>query len=219
MENKEELVILPRTVVTWLSQLQDHFGELESRKQLENYQEIYEKYSSYLRLYTKDDSKILKIYEIADKIMEDHLKLTGLAKRVSCKRGCHECCRMYVAVSPSEVMFILKVIKNRPLDWEAVLKQARLPEDGYWSSKVGDVNRCVFLDKKGSCSIYKVRPLSCRVHLVVGDKKFCDMKEENIVQKVFCPEAEAFLHAYADDDGGVKLSLPQALLKFRGVDT
>jgi Fe-S-cluster containining protein len=64
-----------------------------------------------------------------------------------CKLGCHECCKPNLTVNPLEAEVLRRHLKNHPKEHESF----------------GE-NRCVFLDKQGSCSVYEARPLVCRSH-------------------------------------------------------
>lgn len=111
-----------------------------------------------------------------------------------CKKGCIECCSQYFCVSESEFILIFDyIIKNWEMNkvediidkckeqwwvikkdypgFAEILKENITGKDKHDFLKTIMFNPsklpfpCVFLDKKdNSCSIYKVRPLICRVH-------------------------------------------------------
>jgi uncharacterized protein len=82
-----------------------------------------------------------------------------ISKYAPCRKGCADCCRMRILVSPVEVKYIESKtgIKPNPLTAKSV------PEE----------TPCPFLEND-ACSIYQYRPYVCRQHLALhGDPKWC----------------------------------------------
>lgn len=142
----------------------------------------------------------------------------SIRKRITCRPGCHECCRMYVMTLPSEGVLIKKYIEEQGLtpNWERASLQQGLDEDGYYTDNLKENNRCMFLDDSNRCMIYSVRPSSCRLHYVVSPKSLCSMSQPEKVQKTFTVDAEAFHIAWSNlERGRENKSLPETMLSLR----
>lgn len=87
---------------------------------------------------------------------------------LDCKRGCNHCCHWTVSVSDAEAALIRKTLKKHPQKkrLEQRLKQTAEKIKGMDPAQRGQAKiPCAFLDDKdGACSIYEVRPLSCRAY-------------------------------------------------------
>ena len=127
-------------------------------------------------------------------------RLQRLGHVPTCAAGCAACCRQLVLISPGEAQAIRDFIRSRQDLWEtleprverweqAVNSDSELsemlldldycegfpdPEEGarmellYWERRLD----CPFLVEE-RCSIYPVRPFSCREHLVISDPRLC----------------------------------------------
>ena len=117
-----------------------------------------------------------------------------------CKEGCSSCCYEPVIAEQGEIEVALEYAREHftPEEREGLLSRIREAalRLGTWGKvdeyerKVGeekeDVSHllrsyralrlpCPFLDfDSGACRVYPVRPYSCRVHLALGPKRFCD---------------------------------------------
>lgn len=118
-------------------------------------------------------------------------------KSISCRAGCGACCRQLVPVSLFEAEALTAWIGTLPppqrselerrfhlalsalrdagvlekvLDHESVLEQEQITQLGidYFHAGVA----CPFLENE-SCSIYPIRPLSCREYLVTSPAELC----------------------------------------------
>ena len=91
---------------------------------------------------------------------------------VSCRRGCHFCCRQNVTIWDAEAELIANYCKEKgiPISKAYLEQQLRY---GWREVAQEDCARCVFL-KDGECSIYPVRPLMCRKYHVVSPPELCD---------------------------------------------
>ena len=86
-----------------------------------------------------------------------------LAQITTCSRagkGCSHCCRIDVQITTLEAENIWLYTRR--------LAQPTGP------ITTGHKTPCPFLDKEGACSIYKQRPLICRIYHVAGDPVHCD---------------------------------------------
>ncbi len=110
--------------------------------------------------------RVIWMYRAADQL--------GLATKnvAPCKNGCAHCCYQPVLVTPSEAKIIEESGAAR-INWDTEL--GNRPNKEY----VGQP--CPFL-KDNKCSIYQVRPFSCRVHYSLDkDSMLCEVHPgENI---------------------------------------
>lgn len=95
-------------------------------------------------------------------------KVTG----VSCKRGCHLCCRINVTIWEAEAELIADFCRQHDIPISKDYLQEQL-KYGWREVAKTDVGWCIFL-KDGECSIYEVRPLACRKYHVVSAPELCD---------------------------------------------
>ncbi|SHI36064.1 hypothetical protein SAMN02745163_00088 [Clostridium cavendishii DSM 21758] len=118
-------------------------------------------------------------------------------KYASCQKGCGSCCKLYLECTPIEAELIRKYlistkskeelekisdiirekleILNPPLNsHELTVEEKNLKCLEYIEKK----EKCVFLNDSNACSIYEVRPLSCRKFIVFSDSKKCDSINE-----------------------------------------
>lgn len=124
--------------------------------------------------------RTLEIYRELDPIAE-RAAVQGDAK---CQKGCHSCCYMFVTTSLPEGAAIADHVLHRDDSWKPrladlmkrlfdevkYLESDEFSETSHFKSK----RPCVFLDqKKGTCTIYSVRPAVCRYHYVVSDPELC----------------------------------------------
>jgi Fe-S-cluster containining protein len=110
----------------------------------------------------------LKIRELADEASR------LVAPYVPCRKGCAHCCYMAVLTTGYEAKLIGRYTGRKPVNM------------GPWKPGGGDRMRerftgvpCTFLDvEKGECTIYPVRPIECRTHIVAEDSsKPCEFYE------------------------------------------
>ena len=100
-------------------------------------------------------------------------------KEIQCKAGCTACCYIDADISGDEATVIINYCKENgiEIDKEYLTKQAAVGRKSY-----SELSRCVFL-KDNLCSIYPVRPITCRKHWVKTDPALCDFSK-NIVHQV-----------------------------------
>ncbi len=92
---------------------------------------------------------------------------------VSCSKGCHFCCRQNVHVYKAEAAVIAEYCREHEITIPKAYIEQQL-KYGWRELAKTEVGWCVFL-KNGECSIYPVRPISCRNYFVVSHPKFCDV--------------------------------------------
>lgn len=89
-----------------------------------------------------------KIDDKSQEISERH------ADEISCRSGCHSCCLPGLSIFPVEADAIVEHLNQ--VGWQDVLANEEKAPHG--------ANRCSFLNNRGACSIYEVRPVICRTH-------------------------------------------------------
>jgi uncharacterized protein len=74
----------------------------------------------------------------------------------ACRAGCHGCCQPGLTIARIERDHIRAFLEERPNIVSDL--ETTLPEPQYQGT------RCFFLNQRGECAIYTVRPLICRSH-------------------------------------------------------
>lgn len=137
---------------------------------------------------TRGKEQLKNIYSIMDEGLEEY------HKQSSCKKGCNICCCDYLDCSAVEAELIREYIinkfkKDKINVFEEYIKtnidnspkseiinncksEAEISKivNSYFDKKI----KCIFLDINGECSIYPVRPISCRKHLVISNPQNCN---------------------------------------------
>lgn len=103
----------------------------------------------------------------AERAIAKVLKLVPPPRPIACGANCPWCCHIRLTASPPEVLLVLQYIRDTFSDGEiAALKQKVANIDGHTRGLDGGARArlrlpCPLL-KDGSCSVHRVRPLSCR---------------------------------------------------------
>ena len=100
--------------------------------------------------------------KILDKYAELIRKVDNFSQRlckkhagyISCKKGCFDCCGLKTVSSIEAYMILKKGLERLSIKKQGIIKQL---------SANAKRKYCVFLHK-GSCLVYKQRPLICRTH-------------------------------------------------------
>jgi Fe-S-cluster containining protein len=112
------------------------------------------------------------------KAAQHKIEKENMTKRIRCRSGnkCSHCCKQIVHTTADETELIYKYVKDKKvtLDEKRLSAQQAAETVGAWGELAPENRTCVFLDKKGKCSIYEYRPMACRMHFVVSDPKYCD---------------------------------------------
>lgn len=136
--------------------------------------------------------KIHRIYKKIDKEILKQIKEKNLV--IKCKKGCGECCISNFDVSELEFCMIVDYLlkKNNSMQIETIIERAckikdclsenypgeleRLESDstGLTDHQAvqlmlngeprGELDKCIFLSDRNTCTIYDVRPLICRTY-------------------------------------------------------
>jgi len=108
-----------------------------------------------------------EIFEKAEAYAEQNVSESEL-KHMDCKAGCSTCCRVNVSVLMPEAViiknFLMKTKAEPELDdqifrMKTLLKHIKYLEE---DERILANKPCAFLNDKGACDIYPVRPLICR---------------------------------------------------------
>lgn len=94
---------------------------------------------------------------------------------IACSKGCSFCCFQMVDITNDEAELLTAFAEEKgiDIDYDTLEEQIVSSNDEYMALKA-KVRRCIFLDKKGECSVYEHRPMACRKLVAVTDPKFCD---------------------------------------------
>ena len=109
------------------------------------------------------------VYALLDRTVAEVL---AKSPPVSCKARCSSCCHDNVDISRAEGEYIIEYCRehNIEIDKSALEEQLKVTAaDVRFSPK----SACVFL-KDGLCSIYPIRPVTCRTHFVVTPAALCE---------------------------------------------
>lgn len=117
-------------------------------------------------------NRIAQDYEV---LLRGQMGDTGLA--ITCSKGCNHCCHYPVLASIFEGITIYRWLSENHL-WTTSLrsKLADFVEQIQGLSLevwLLSAQPCPLLTKEGACSVYPVRPFSCRVTYSIGDPHYC----------------------------------------------
>jgi hypothetical protein len=123
------------------------------------------------------------IYELSDKALKPFLRNS------SCEKGCNACCYLIVESTAIEAEMVRRYMeehldREKKLDVLAKIKEAKrhYPDPVGMDEEYPDPLQeeyfalhvpCPFLSSEGLCTIYEVRPLNCRKHVVFSDPGQC----------------------------------------------
>ena len=127
-------------------------------------------------------------YEAIDKLIESFVQRCRQSNvNIDCKKGCEFCCHQPVFANIQELLYILSYIKNKftESDIDRVKNMAFEKMRKIDTTSVKELMKhshaCPLL-KDGSCSVYPVRPMACRIYLS-SDVNSCirryQLKEED----------------------------------------
>lgn len=116
------------------------------------------------------------VHHMVDEYNKEVFAHPILKELVPCKAGCTGCCHTQVSVTEDEAELLAHNINNGvEIDYNLLTKQAAAGNESSEFFKIPyNERRCVFLDERGACRVYKDRPSVCRTNAVVGDAAQCD---------------------------------------------
>lgn len=156
---------------------------------------------------------VTDFYSAIDKLLKEKFK-----GEVSCKKGCHLCCRQNVDISYSEGKVIAAFCEKHNIEIPKKYLEEQL-KYGWREMAYQEVGWCTFL-KSGECSIYAARPLACRKYFVVSPPEMCDVvkfpSDKYQVSKAVNGLAEIEISAFfaVVDKIGKAGRLPEVLLPY-----
>lgn len=106
-----------------------------------------------------------KLFVSAERFVADNCE--PVIAKMDCKKGCSFCCRLTVAATPVEVFAVQRYVERTFSEADRASLNAALDLHsqrvaGRHAMELDRENRaCPFL-RDGSCSVYSVRPFSCR---------------------------------------------------------
>lgn len=121
------------------------------------------------------------VHHMVDEYNKEVFAHPLLKALVPCKAGCSGCCHTQVSVTEDEAELLLHNINSGiNINYENLARQAEAGNDSDAFFKIPYQERkCVFLDDKGSCRVYKDRPSVCRTNAVIGEASQCDTSDIN----------------------------------------
>lgn len=165
--------------------IQQHSSSYIEENDSKRYRELHHQIDHYSEEYlrAKEDgfnteSVVYNFYEMIEGYKaKDALNLAP-EHATSCFKGCSHCCKQNVAMSEDEAeLLILHAEETKiNINWNTVKKQAKINPDK-WFDQNNELRSCVFLNKDGTCKVYKFRPGICRLYTVFTDPKFCNVKK------------------------------------------
>ncbi|WP_291328365.1 YkgJ family cysteine cluster protein [Desulfovibrio sp. UCD-KL4C] len=104
--------------------------------------------------------------------------------KIACAKGCSLCCSSHIAVTPQETFNIALYLAEKlsVLEIEKIAEACAACAEGYDSEALQDFSKkyfcpCPFL-KDNKCSIYEVRPITCR-NWISHDLEACNVSYES----------------------------------------
>lgn len=130
-----------------------------------------EKRYKQLRKNREEDRK--EAMRVLLRVTDEHFANSEL--RPTCKKGCNFCCHQNTDASMDEAALIVDYCREKgiAINRNALRNRLGVP---FLELPLSRFSACVFL-KEGECSIYPVRPLSCRTYFAISDPSLCDMKK------------------------------------------
>lgn len=117
------------------------------------------------------------IFEMSDNYCKELVNKDEM-KHMDCKAGCSTCCRVNVPALTPEAKCISRFLSHTVPPEELIRlkdKMTALERDIRFleeDERILANRECAFLNEKGACSIYPVRPLICR-SVTSADSKAC----------------------------------------------
>jgi Fe-S-cluster containining protein len=154
------------------------FSELKDKP---FYQKLINQISKKLLKQKTPVKKAIYIHKVIDEFITKLFEDKAVQKLTTCTKGCTACCHTQVTVTSEEADLLAKrVFDGKKIDIPKLYNQSIAKNDSAdWYKLSYEERSCVFLDKKGECTIYEDRPSVCRTNHVVSDPQFCETKDGN----------------------------------------
>ena len=124
---------------------------------------------------TSGEEMTKKYHKELDELIEENwTKNEDQKNNLQCYKGCSTCCSSFVMITDLEANILKDYCKTNDIDIDENLisKQVSRTREN-WNEIDSDDRKCMFLDEKGACKVYDVRPGVCRKHLVISDSAKC----------------------------------------------
>jgi len=139
---------------------------------------------------TKQENYVNGVYETVDNAIEKELNRLKTRQGITptCKMGCCHCCRHFILTNRAEMHTLAQYVKRefsiKQIDDLRIRTHQWHAWDNTWPgrSQAGELDdhvdlsqyvRCCPLLDNAICTVYPVRPVVCRTHLVSSDPKLC----------------------------------------------
>lgn len=144
---------------------------------------------------------------LVQKDIEQVLKVqreNGLESKVSCKKGCSDCCYQEVWITGDEAdLLAFKIREGIEIDLERLKKQAQIQNTEAWLDIPKQDRKCVFLSDQNLCRVYDYRPISCRKYFVQSPPEMCaDIRGKTWILAMDAAEAIATAAMNLPPEGG-----------------
>ncbi len=198
---------------------------------------------------TKQAGYVNGVYESVDNAIEKELNRLEIKQGIipTCKMGCCHCCRHFILTNRAEMHAVTQYVKREFSEKQINELRIRTHQWHAWDnaqpgrSRAGKVDdrvdlsnyvRCCPLLDKGLCTVYPVRPVVCRTHLVSSDPQLCMavheptstkpnpevLKSVALVTEPFSKAIEGSIKNSDSDASQVQMLLPHGLATEMGWD-
>lgn len=171
----EDLAFMPRTTERLRSAVErgrNSIPKAEYESFLADIKAVFTKYTQKLSESAPGIDRGAALHRMMDQALEP-----AKDAKVRCFRGCSGCCHYEVEITGDEAAVLAScVAQGIEIDGDRLAAQASRQRRGKeWGKVMDPSNRCVFLDKDGSCRVYSDRPMACRRNLVTSPAIACSI--------------------------------------------
>jgi len=151
----------------------------------------------------------------SEELRRYHLEVLQPTARIACHDGCHWCCHLKVSVTAPEVFVIAEYLEHSApaLVRERIkARAAELAQDPRIFSSDAKAEAhipCSMLTEHGGCSVYAVRPLTCRGYNALDSESCRRMLDDD---QEFVASNEAWARECAAESLGFLAALGDAQL-------
>ena len=142
-------------------------------------------------------SGISQLYKAVDNLLDAFLRRSASeGKAAECKKGCSWCCHQAVFAVTHEFFYINKFVQqNLSADSQSAILEKAREKVMFTLNKPLDeqlklMAPCPFL-QSGSCVVYAVRPMACRIYLS-SSVKACEIEYKDPANKKYIPDLFEF---------------------------
>lgn len=171
-----------------------------------------EQYKKNLKIHNAE-SIAIGFIDLIDNLIKESPLPEG--EKITCKKGCGNCCLLNVDISKEEAILILEGCKEIgiSIDWDKLKIQQTYDHNTYFSLDK-EKRKCIFLSKKNTCKIYKFRPIACRKLYSLDKPHKCDIDNGKLKVKRFV-SLQAEIVACSVMTATEFSNMPSLLLKYK----